>query len=50
MHRNLSTRTSMFKLVQQSLKNLIKSPLIYTLDKVIYYLGTFLQSSLYNTK
>jgi hypothetical protein len=42
-HRNLSTRTSMFALVQQTFfgKNLVKSMMISTLDKVIYYKGTF---------
>jgi hypothetical protein len=47
-HRNLSTRASMFALVQQTFlakKNLVKSLLISTLDKVIYYKGTFLQGS-----
>jgi hypothetical protein len=47
-HRSLSTRTSMFALVQQTFlakKNLVKSLLVYTLDKIIYYKGTFLQGS-----
>jgi hypothetical protein len=37
----------MFALVQQTFleKNLVKSLLITTLDKVIYYKGTFLQGS-----
>jgi hypothetical protein len=37
----------MFALVQQTFlaKNLAKSPLISTLDKVIYYKETFLQGS-----
>jgi hypothetical protein len=48
-HRNLSTRTSKFVPVQQTFsakKILVKSLLISTLDKVIYYDGTiFLQST-----
>jgi hypothetical protein len=38
-------RTSMFALVVQTFgaKNLVKSLLISSLDKVIYYIGTFLQ-------
>jgi hypothetical protein len=38
----------MFALVQQTFltkKTLVKNLLIYTLDKVIYYKGTFLQDS-----
>jgi hypothetical protein len=50
-HRNLSTRTSKFAPVQQTFwakETLVKSLLISTLDKVIYYIGTiFLQSSLH---
>jgi hypothetical protein len=41
-HRNLCTRTSMFELLLQTFwakKNLVKSLLISTLDKVIYYKG-----------
>jgi hypothetical protein len=48
-YRNLSTRTSMFVLVRQTFfvkKTLVKSLLISTLDKVIYYEGTFLQGSM----
>jgi hypothetical protein len=46
-HRNLSTRTSMFALVQQTFlaKNLEKNLLISTLDMVIYLIGTFFQGS-----
>jgi hypothetical protein len=48
-HRNLSTRTSKFAPVQQTFwakETLVKSLLISTLDKVIYYIGTiFLQST-----
>jgi hypothetical protein len=46
-HRNLSTRMSKCPHVQQTFltKNLIKSLLISTLDKVTYYKGTFLQGS-----
>jgi hypothetical protein len=46
-HINLSTRTSMFALVQQTFlaKNLVKRLLISTLDKVIYYKGTFFRKS-----
>jgi hypothetical protein len=47
-HRNLNTRTSMLVLVQQTFlakKTLVKSMLIFTLDKVIYYKETFLQDS-----
>jgi hypothetical protein len=45
-HRNLSTRTSMFKLLLQTFwakKPLVKSLLFSTLDKVIYNIVTFLQ-------
>jgi hypothetical protein len=37
----------MFELLLQTFweKNLVKSLLISTLDKVIYYIGTFLQGS-----
>jgi hypothetical protein len=38
----------MFALVQQTIlatKTIVKSMLIYTLDKVNYYKGTFLQGS-----
>jgi hypothetical protein len=47
IRRNLSTRTSMFELVQQTFwgKKLVKSLLICTLNKVIYYKGTLLQDS-----
>jgi hypothetical protein len=48
IHRNLSTRTSKFALVQQTFlakKILVKSLLISTLDKAIFYKGTFLQGS-----
>jgi hypothetical protein len=47
-HRNLSTRTSMFKLLLQTFwakKSLVKSLLFSTLDKVIYNIVTFLQGS-----
>jgi hypothetical protein len=46
-HRNLSTTMRKFAPVQKTFleKNLIKSLLISTLDKVIYYKGTFLQGS-----
>jgi hypothetical protein len=47
-HRNLGTRASKFALVQQTFwakKKLAKSLLISTLDKVIYYIGKFLQGS-----
>jgi hypothetical protein len=43
----------MFALVQQTFlvkKNIVKRPLISALDKVIYYKGTFLLDSPYNTK
>jgi hypothetical protein len=43
-----STRTCMFELLLQTFwakKNLVKSLLISALDKVIYYVGTFLQGS-----
>jgi hypothetical protein len=41
-HRNLSARTSMSVLVKQTFleKKPVKSLLIYTPDKVIYYKGT----------
>jgi hypothetical protein len=47
-HRNLSTRTRMFELLLQTFwakQNLVKSLLISSLDKVIYYNETFLQGS-----
>jgi hypothetical protein len=47
-HRNLSTSTRMFELLLQTFcanKNLVKSLLISTLDKVIYCIGTVLQGS-----
>jgi hypothetical protein len=45
-HRNLSTRTHTFELLKHfGRKNLVKSLLISTLDKAIYYIGTFLQGS-----
>jgi hypothetical protein len=46
-HRNLSTRRCMFELLLQTFwaKKLVKNLLISTLDKVIYYIGTFLQGS-----
>jgi hypothetical protein len=47
-HRNLSARTRMFELLLQTFwakKALIKSLLLSTLDKVIYYIGAFLQGS-----
>jgi hypothetical protein len=48
LHRNLSTRTSMFKLLLQTFwakKTLVKSLLFSTLDKAIYNIVTFLQGS-----
>jgi hypothetical protein len=46
-HRNLSTRTHMLELLLQTFwaKKLVKSQLISALEKVIYYIGTFLQGS-----
>jgi hypothetical protein len=43
----LSTTTRMFELLLQTFwaKNLAKSLLISTLDKVIYFIGTFLKGS-----
>jgi hypothetical protein len=48
VHRNLSTRKSIFMLVWQTFlakQNLVNSELISTLDKAIYLKGTFLQDS-----
>jgi hypothetical protein len=47
-HRNLRSRATMFALVQQTFlaKKPCKNLLISTLDKVIYYKGTFLQDSI----
>jgi hypothetical protein len=44
-HRNLSTRTSMFVLMQHTFLAKKTCLLISTLDEVIYYKGTFLQCS-----
>jgi hypothetical protein len=47
-HRNLRSRTCMFELLLQKFwakKNLVKSLLISTLDKIIYYIKTFLEGS-----
>jgi hypothetical protein len=47
-HRNLSTRTRMFELLLQTFwakKTLVNGLLISTLDKLIYYNGTFLLGS-----
>jgi hypothetical protein len=43
LHRNLSIRTINANILGE--KNLAKSLLISTLEKVIYYIGTFLQGS-----
>jgi hypothetical protein len=56
LHRNLGTRKSMFALVLQKFvaKKLVKSLLISTLDKVIYFIGNnfsgLFNTSLYFTK
>jgi hypothetical protein len=45
-HRNINTRMRMFELLLQTFRaKKPKSLLISTLDKVIYYVGTFLQGS-----
>jgi hypothetical protein len=42
-HRNLYVWAALANILGE--KNLVKSLLISTLDKVIYYIGTFLQGS-----
>jgi hypothetical protein len=47
-HRNLRSKTSMLAQVLQIFwgkEHLVKNRVISTLDKIIYYIGTFLQGS-----